>query len=129
MILITDNLTDFFSVSQPTGDWLVGLAAFTAERRMKELAIRRVLGSTVSGVAGVLYKGFLMRVAVAAAAAFPVAWLAAHAWLERFAYRIRIGWTPFAAALLLSLAMAFLSVIVQSYRAAAADPVRRLRTE
>jgi putative ABC transport system permease protein len=108
---------------------LVGLSAFTAERRMKEIGIRRVLGASVSGIVAVLARGFLKWVLLAAVAAFPIAWLAAKSWLNRFAYRIDVGWVPLLSSLGLALALAFVSVVVQSVRAASADPVRSLRNE
>ncbi|MBN1939174.1 MAG: ABC transporter permease [Candidatus Aminicenantes bacterium] len=108
---------------------LVGLSTFTAERRMKEIGIRRVLGASVPGVATVLARGFLKWVAVAALAAFPIAYLAGNSWLGKFSYRIDLGWMPFLTALGVVLALAFVSVIVQSWRASTADPVRCLRNE
>lgn len=108
---------------------LVGLSTFTAERRMKEIGIRRVLGASAPQVASVLARGFLKWVAVAALAAFPIAYLAGHSWLGKFAYRIELSWAPFLAALGLALGLAFVSVIIQSWRASAADPVRCLRNE
>jgi len=108
---------------------LVGLSAFTAERRMKEIGIRRILGASVPGVAAFLARGFLKWVAVAALAAFPIAYFASRSWLNRFAYRIALGWAPFLAALGLALVLAFVSVVVQSWRASASDPVRCLRNE
>ncbi len=108
---------------------LVGLSTFTVERRMREIGIRRVLGASRSGIAGLLAEGFLKWVLVAAAAAFPVAWLAGRSWLNRFAYRIDLGLAPFAAALGTALALALLSVAVQSLRAGSADPAMILRNE
>ena len=108
---------------------LVGLSTFTVERRMREIGIRRVLGASRSGIATVLAEGFLKWVLVAAAAALPIAWLAGRSWLNRFAYRIEMGVVPFAAALVLALVLALLSVAVQSLRAASADPARILRNE
>jgi putative ABC transport system permease protein len=96
---------------------------------MKEISIRRVLGASTSRVTAVLAKGFLKWVLLAAVAAFPIAWISAKSWLNRFAYRVEIGWTPLFAALGLALALAFISIIVQSVRAAAADPIRHLRNE
>jgi putative ABC transport system permease protein len=108
---------------------LVGLSTFTAERRMKEIGIRRVLGASTPGITAVLTRGFLKWVLLAAVAAFPIAWLASKSWLNRFAYRIDVGWVPLLSSLGLALALAFVSVVVQSVRAASADPVRSLRNE
>lgn len=108
---------------------LVGLAAFTAERRRREIGIRRVLGASAPRVAAVLTQGFLTWVALASVGAFPIAWWAGTSWLRRFAYRITVDWIPFLAALGLALVLAFFSVVVQSFRAAAYDPAETLRHE
>ena len=79
--------------------------------------------------AAVLARCFLKWVVLSAAAAFPIAALAANSWLKRFAYRIELSWTPLLAALGLALVLAFSSVVVQSWRAASADPARSLRNE
>ena len=108
---------------------LVGLSTFTVERRMREIGIRRVLGASRSGITAVLAEGFLKWVLVAAAVALPVAFLAGRSWLNRFAYRIDVGWVRLAAALGVALVLAFVSVVIQSVRAASSDPARVLRNE
>lgn len=108
---------------------LFGLAAFAAERRTKEIGIRKVLGASVTGITGLLAKDFLKLVVVAIIIASPVAYWAMNKWLQDFAYRIDIEWWMFAAAGILAVAIAFLTVSFQSMRAALANPVKSLRSE
>ncbi len=108
---------------------LFGLAAFTAEQRIKEIGIRKVLGASVSDVVAMLSKGFLKLVFVAALIAFPIAWWLTSKWLQDFAYRIDVGWQVFALAGFLALLIALLTVSFQAVKAALANPVKSLRTE
>lgn len=108
---------------------LFGLSIFTAERRKKEIGVRKVLGASVQTIVGLLSKGFLKLVVIAAIIAFPVAWWAMHKWLESFAYRINISWWIFLVAGFVALLIALLTVSFQAIRAAVANPVKSLRTE
>ncbi len=108
---------------------LFGLAAYTAERRTKEIGIRKVLGASVSGITGLLSKDFLQLVIISALIAFPLAWWAMHNWLQDFAYRINISWWVFALAGFLAIVIALITISFQSVRAAIANPVKSLRTE
>jgi putative ABC transport system permease protein len=108
---------------------LFGLAAFSIKQRFKEIAIRKVLGATVSNITRLVSKEFLLLVLIAAAIAFPLAWWGMHKWLQDFAYHITIGWHLFAAAGIIALLIAFLTVSYQSIKAAIANPVKSLRTE
>ncbi len=108
---------------------LFGLAAYTAERRTKEIGIRKVLGATTKGLAGLLSRDFVKLVAISCIIAFPLAWWMMYNWLETYAYRIKIGWPIFLAAGLLSLAIALLTVSFQAIKAAMANPVKSLRSE
>ncbi len=108
---------------------LFGLAAFTAERRTKEIGIRKVLGASVAQVVGLLSRDFLKLVVVAIFIASPLAFWLMKKWLADFAYRIEISWWVFAAAGLGAVGVAFLTVSFQSIRAAIADPVNSLRNE
>ena len=108
---------------------LFGLAAYTAERRTKELGIRKVLGASAKGLAGLLSKDFLKLVALSCIIAFPLAWWMMNSWLQPFAYRIKIDWTIFLAAGLLAIAIALLTVSFQAVKAAVANPVDSLRSE
>ena len=108
---------------------LFGLAAFSAEQRNKEIAIRKVLGASVGGLAGLLSKDFLKLVGIALVIAIPIAAWAMQKWLQGFAYRITLSWWMFALAGLLAIGIALLTVSFQAIRAAIANPVKSLRSE
>jgi ABC-type antimicrobial peptide transport system permease subunit len=108
---------------------LFGLVTFTAEQRVKEIGIRKVLGASVSGIVRMLSRDFLILVLIAAMIAFPVAWWAMNRWLGDFAYRIDIGWWVFVVAGIAALLIALLTVSFQAIKAAIANPVKSLRTE
>jgi ABC-type antimicrobial peptide transport system permease subunit len=108
---------------------LFGLAAYTAERRTKEMGIRKVLGASVAGLAGLLAREFLQLVALSCILAFPVAWWFMHDWLQDYAYRTTIQWWMFALAGLSALLTALITVSLQSIKAAMANPVTSLRSE
>jgi predicted permease len=108
---------------------LLGLAAYTAERRTREIGIRKVLGASVTGVTSLLSKDFLKLVGISAIIAFPLAWWIMHNWLQDFAYRITISWWVFLVAGLLALLIALITVSSQAIRAALTNPVKSLRTE
>jgi putative ABC transport system permease protein len=108
---------------------LFGLAAYTAERRTKEIGIRKVLGASVRGLAGLLSKEFLQLVAISCLIAFPLAYWKMYSWLKGYEYHIGINWWVFAAAGLAALVIALLTVSFQSVKAALANPVKSLRSE
>ncbi len=108
---------------------LFGLVTYAAEQRTKEIGIRKVLGARVSGIVGLLSKDFTILVGIAALIAFPVAWWAMYKWLETFAYRTEISWWIFLVAGAVALAIALLTVSIQTIRAALANPVKSLRSE
>ena len=108
---------------------LFGLVSYAAEQRTKEIGIRKVLGTTVSNIAGMLSKDFLKLIIIAAFIAFPVAWWAMHSWLQHFAYRISITWWVFVIAGGMALIIALLTISFQAIKAAIANPVKSLRTE
>jgi len=108
---------------------LFGLVTYAAEQRTKEIGVRKVLGASVSGIVGLLSKDFTMLVGIAALIAFPVAWWAMYKWLETFAYRTEISWWIFLVAGAVALAIALLTVSIQTIRAALANPIKSLRSE
>jgi putative ABC transport system permease protein len=108
---------------------LFGLATFAAEKRTKEIGVRKVLGATVTGLAALLSKDFLKLVLIANLAAWPIAWLVMSRWLRDFAYRIDLDWRIFALASLATLAIAVITVSSQAIKAALANPVESLRYE
>jgi putative ABC transport system permease protein len=108
---------------------LFGLAAYTAERRTKEIGVRKVLGASVYSLVTLLSKDFVKRVLLSAVIAFPIAWWGMSKWLEDFAYRIHIGWWVFVAAGAIAMIIALVTVSFQAIRAAVANPVKSLRTE
>jgi putative ABC transport system permease protein len=108
---------------------LFGLAAYTAERRIKEIGIRKVLGASVTGITSLLSKDFLQLVLISCLIAFPISWWAMHQWLQHYAYRIEMSWWIFVTAGLLAMFIALLTVSFQAVRAAIANPVNSLKTE
>ncbi len=108
---------------------LFGLSIFVVESKVKEIGIRKVLGASVTGITGLLSKGFLKLVAIAFVIATPVAWYAMHEWLQNFAYRVTIGWWLFAIAGLLALFIALVTVSFRAVKAAIANPVKALKAE
>ncbi len=108
---------------------LFGLAMFTAQRRMKEIGVRKVLGASMAGIVGLLSKEFMALVVLSLIIASPLAYFFMDKWLQNFAYRIDIHWTVFALAGVAAVGVAFLTVSFQSIKAALANPVESLRSE
>jgi len=108
---------------------LLGLAAFTAERRRKEIGIRKALGASELGIVWLLTGSLTWLVVVAIVLALPLSYLLMQRWLEGFAYRVAWQWWYFAAAGLGALLIAWLTVSVQAWRAARRNPVLSLRAE
>lgn len=108
---------------------LFGLSAYMAERRVKEIGIRKVLGASVGGLTGLLSKEFLRLVILSTLIAFPVAWVIMNQWLKQYAYRISIETWIFLAAGGIAVVIAVATVSVQSVRAALMNPTRALRSE
>jgi len=108
---------------------LLGLAAFAAEQKTREIGIRRVLGATVPGIMILLSKDLTRWVALANLIAWPVAYFLMKSWLQNFAYRVEMSWLAFVLAGLIALAIAWFSMSFQAYRAANTDPVKALKYE
>ena len=108
---------------------LFGLSVLSAEKRTKEIGIRKVLGASTSSVVTILSEDFLKLVIIAMAISIPVAWLVAGKWLENYPYRISLSWWIFASAGILVIFIALATVSFQAIKAAVANPVESLRME
>ncbi|HEX8332680.1 MAG TPA: ABC transporter permease [Segetibacter sp.] len=108
---------------------LFGLAAYAAERRRKEVGIRKVLGASVKGIVFHLSKDFIKLVFVALLIASPLAAYFMNEWLQDFPYRINISWWIFALAAIIAVVIAIITISFQAIKAAIANPVSSLRTE
>lgn len=108
---------------------LLGLAAYTAQQRTKEIGIRKVLGSSSSGIIMMLSREFIKWVMIANVIAWPVAYFVMSQWLQNFAYRTSIGLWIFILSALLSLVLAVLTVSFQAFKTGTANPVDSLRYE
>jgi len=108
---------------------IFGLATFIAERRKKEIGVRKVLGASVLNLWGLLSKEFLLLVIISFVVAVPIAWYYLDQWLQKYEYRTDISWWIFAVAIGGALAITLLTVSFQAIKAAIANPVKSLRTE
>jgi putative ABC transport system permease protein len=108
---------------------LFGLATYSAEQRVKEIGIRKVLGASIPNLAVLLSKDFLKLVLIANCIAFPVAWWATDKWLQEFAYHIELQWWMFGLAGLAAVMIALMTVSFQSIKAALSNPVKSLKSE
>jgi putative ABC transport system permease protein len=108
---------------------LFGLATFSAEQRVKEIGVRKVLGASVASIVALLSKDFLKLVFFAIIIASPIAWYIMRKWLQNFAYRIDIEWWVFLLAGIAATAIAFFTISYQALKTANDNPVKSLRTE
>jgi putative ABC transport system permease protein len=108
---------------------LLGLAAFTAERRTKEIGIRKVLGASVPGIVFALSKEFIKWVLIANVIAWPIAYYFMNKWLEDFAYRINMPYWVFFISAVAAMIIAVITVSSQTIKAANSNPVKSLRYE
>ena len=108
---------------------LLGLAAFTAQAKTKEIGVRKAMGASVVSLVRLLCKEFVILVALANVIAWPVGYWGANRWLENFAYRFDLDITVFLLSGGLALALALLTVSFQAVKSARANPVEALRCE
>jgi len=108
---------------------LFGLAAFTAERRTREIGVRKVFGARTRDIVQLLLWQFSIPVLIANLIAWPVAWFYLHHWLQGYAYRISLNPVYFLAASAITLAIAWVTVIAHAVRVARANPIHALRYE
>lgn len=108
---------------------LLGLSLFATLQRTKEIGVRKVLGASIANIVLLLSKDFIKLVVIAILIAIPIAWLILHHWLQDFAYHIAISWWIFALAGVLAVIIALATISLQSIKAAAANPVKSLRSE
>jgi putative ABC transport system permease protein len=108
---------------------LFGLAAFTAQKRQKEIGIRKVIGASVSNVVAMLSKDFLVLILIALCIAFPASWWLMNNWLQSFAYRINLSPWVFVVSGFSVVLITLITISFQSIKAAVANPVESLRTE
>ena len=108
---------------------LFGLATLSAEKRTKEIGIRKVLGASVALIAGKLSGDFLKLIMIATVVASPLAWWVMNKWLQNYPYRISISWWMFVITAIGVLLIALITISFQAIKAAGANPVKSLRTE
>lgn len=108
---------------------LFALAAFSAEQRVKEIGIRKVLGASVPHLVALMSKDFLKLIVLSVALSVPLAAYSMNEWLSGFAYHVEIHWWIFVLAALIAILIAFATISTQAFKAATTDPVKNLRTE
>jgi putative ABC transport system permease protein len=108
---------------------LYGLSIYVAERRVKEIGIRKVLGATAMGIVGMLSKDFVKLVAIAFIIAIPIGYYAMTKWLEGFEYKVALDISVFLLSGVLSFLLAWMTIGFESIRAAISNPVESLRIE
>jgi putative ABC transport system permease protein len=108
---------------------LFGLSSYTAQQRVKEIGLRKVLAASIGDIVTALSKDFVKLSAIAVAIAFPLAWWAMTKWLQEFSYRTDMSWSLFLAAGSLMILLAISTVSFHAIKAALANPVNSLRGE
>jgi putative ABC transport system permease protein len=108
---------------------LLGLSAFMAERRTKEIGIRKVIGASAAGILWLLVEDLSKLVLVAILIGIPLTSWAMTSWLNNFAYRVNISWVPYFAASALSLLIALVTILYHATKAARVNPVNSLRAQ
>ena len=108
---------------------LFGLVTYTAEQRVKEIGVRKVLGASVTQITRMLSADFLKLVLIACLIAFPLSWWGCNKWLQSFFYRMDMGWWIFGLAGFAALLIALVTLSFQAIKAATANPIKSLRSE
>ncbi len=108
---------------------LFGLASFTAAKRVKEIGVRKVLGSSVENIIILLSKDLLKPVLIATCIALPIGYFAMDKWLQNFAYKTSLSWWVFLLAAVITFTIAFITIGLKAIKAATANPVKSLRAE
>ena len=108
---------------------LYGLSIFVAQRKIKEIGIRKVLGASVPGIVGMLSKDFIKLVAISFVVAVPIGWYLMTEWLKGFEYKIELGFMVFVLSGIVSFLIAWLTIGFESVKAALGNPVKALRSE
>jgi len=108
---------------------LFGLTTFSAEQRIKEIGVRKVLGASTTNIVALLSKDFLILVGIAVIIASPFAWMIMNKWLQNFAYQVGISWMVFAITTFAAMFIALATISFQAIKAALTNPVKNLRTE
>lgn len=108
---------------------LLGIVAFTAQQRKKEIGMRKVLGASVLGIVGLLSKDFLKLIVIGFVLSVPLTWYVMNRWLENFAYRVEVDVFTMLTAGVITIVIALVTVSWQSLNAASANPVNSLRSE
>jgi putative ABC transport system permease protein len=108
---------------------LYGLSSYMAERRFKEIGIRKVMGASVQQIVTMMSTEFVRLVLFAFVIAVPLAYYAMTKWLEGFAYKVSIGWVVFALAGSAALGIALITISFESIKSAMGNPIDSLRSE
>ncbi|HTB25784.1 MAG TPA: ABC transporter permease [Puia sp.] len=108
---------------------LFGLSVLSAEKRTKEIGIRKVLGASVQRIVSILSKDFLILVVIALLISIPLTWMAANKWLQNYPYRIALSWSIFATGSILVILIAIATISFQAIKAAIANPAKSLKNE
>jgi len=106
-----------------------GLSAYSAQQRIKEIGVRKVLGASISSIVLLLSNNFIKLIGIAFILAAPLTWFIMNSWLQDFSYRITVSWVVFAGAAGTILLVTAITLSIQAIRAAVANPVHCLRSE
>lgn len=108
---------------------LFGLAAYTVERKVKEIGVRKLFGASIPSIMSSISKEFVLLVLISIVIAIPIAYTLVVKWMNRFAFHTDLNWEVFAVAAVISIMIALLTTSIQSIKAAIANPIKSLRSE